>query len=284
MPRYERIKEVHEDETKKLKLCGWLCLAALLLSGCAAGVPGGTESPAPTVSPSASQPESSAPETAEHLRASADVDGDGGKETLVFGDIRKNGAAASLWVDGGKVLDLESEGAFDENTCRLTAADLDGDGRDEVLVLLSVPARQNGASFLCVELEDGVWQTKTAAWPSLALTLSDDWQCTLTDGTQSRTVTAEDPAVRESWFDEAGAPTAGSLEVAAFTEGAVHTVENGQIRFNAWVIARDRDDAGADRSALLETECTVTVTAGESGLTVDDALCQAVLDWLTQAD
>lgn len=265
-----------------LKLCAWLCLAGLL-SACTAGAPGDSDSPAPTGSPSASQTGGSAPETAEHLRICADVDGDGADETLVFGDIRNNGAAASLWVDGEKVLEMESEGAFDESTCRLTAADLDGDGLDEVLVLLSVPAARNDASFLCAELENGSWQTGTAQWPRLWLTLSDGWQCTLTDGSRTWTVTAENPAVRESWFDEEGAPTAGEPEVAVFTELAVHTLEQGTLCVNARVTVRDREDAGVGRAAL-ETECTVTVTKGQDGLAVDDAPCQTVLSWLTQAD
>lgn len=229
--------------------------------------------------------QSSAAETPEHLKATGDVNGDGLLESLVLGGFDGLGVGASLRVDGTEVLRLESGGAFSETYCRLTAVDLDGDGRDEVLVLMSVPAAWGDASFRYLELEDGVWLERKAPWSAPELTLADNWQYTLSDGSRFWTGTVRSADARDNWFDGNGTPIAGPMEVGLFTNNAVHTVENGEIRFSARVTVRDLGEHGWGRPADLETEAAVTVTAGPEGLITDiSTLCRTLQSWLDDGD
>ena len=260
---------------KKL-LAGALTLM-LLLAGCAQTGPTPTATPTPTPTPSPSECVPT-PEVPDSLRAAGDVDGDGVQETLVFGGFDKFGTTGSLWVDGEKVLTLESEGAFDEGTCRLAAANLDDDGRSEVLVLLDVPARSGSVPFRLLKLTDGVWQERAALLPQLTLTLSDGWTAVLTDGSQTWTEEVTNPEVRAAWFDENGAPTAEDVEAWTYADRTEFYILEGTVRFAAHAAALNR--TGRAEEPALDRTVTVTAAVKDGQITVDDSLAQAVLDWL----
>ena len=222
----------------------------------------------------------SAPEVPDSLRAVGDVDGDGVQETLVFGGFDKFGTTGSLWVDGEKVLTLESEGAFDEGTCRLAAANLDDDGRSEVLVLLDVPARSGSVPFRLLKLTDGVWQERTAPLPHLTLTLSDGWTATLTDGSQTWTEEVTNPEVRAAWFDENGAPTAEDVEAWTYADRTEFYILEGTVRFTAHAAALNRAAAGREGEPALDRTVTVRAAVEDGQIVLDDSLAETVLAWL----
>lgn len=259
-------------------LAGALTLM-LLLAGCAQTGPTPTATPTPTPTPSPSECVP-APEVPDSLRTVGDVDGDGVSETLMFGGFDQFGTTGSLWVDGKRVLTLESEGAFGETTCRLAAANLDGDGRSEVLVLLDVPARSGSVPFRLLKLTDGVWQERTALLPHLTLTLSDGWTAALTDGSQTWTEEVTNPEVRAAWFDGNGAPTAEDLEAWAYADRTEFYILEGTVRFTAHVEALDRAAAGREGEPALDRAVSVTAAVEDGQIVVDDSLAETVMAWL----
>ncbi len=231
--------------------------------------------------PSSSQETSAAPEAPEHLQAVGDVDGDGTEEILTLGGFDDLGIKASLWVDDEKVIDLQGQGELGEYSCRLAAVDLNKDGQDEVLVLVCVASSINDASFRYVEWKDGAWQEwPKVQLPKLEMTLDNDWQCMVTDGTEEWTVEVKNPTLRAEWFDEAGLPVAGPMQAGASTSNANHIIEDGKIYFNAEVAVRNLGENGG-RWDEIWGEPVITVSYENGQLVTDDALIQAVLNVLT---
>lgn len=232
---------------------------------------------------SSSQEATSAPEVPEHLRAVGDVDGDGIEESLILGDFDKLGSKASLWMDDEKVIDLQGQGELDVSYCRLAVHDMDKDGQDEVLVFISVPSRINDASFRYIDWEDGTWKEwPKVQLPKLEMTLDSGWQCVLTDGTEEWATEVKNPELRAAWFDEAGSPVAGPMQIGTLTSNAVHTVEDGKICFNACIRVGDLGENGQWWDDTWG-EPTVTVSYENGQLVTDDALCQALLEVMADA-
>lgn len=201
---------------------------------------------------------------------------------ITLGDFDHQGVKASLRVDDEKVLDIQGQGELAEHSCRLAVADMDKDGQDEVLVFISVPARINDASFRYIEWEDGSWQE----WPKvqlskLEMTLDRDWQCVLTDGTETWVTEVKNPELREVWFDEEGLPVAGPMQVGTFTENANHIIQEDKIVFNAWISVRDLGKNGGSWEEDTWGEPMVTVSYENGQLVTDDALSQTMLNVLT---
>ncbi len=266
----------------KRKIALAAALALIFLAACTGGEKEPDFTTLPAVTPSPVTEEITPPDVPEHLRVLADVDGDGEQESLLLGGFDEHATAASLWADGEKVMDFTGMGELDESTCRLSAADLDGDGRDEVLVCIDIAARYGWVPLRCVKLEDGTWREASAMLHSLALTLADGWQCTLTDGEQSWTVEIRNPSARAAWFDASGAPTAGPMSVGAFADRTEHVITDRGVRFEAGIIVQDQMAEGLSSDVELRTQVTASLEGGE--LVTDDSLGRALLAWLEDAD
>lgn len=240
--------------------------------------------PSETIStePVNTEPEFSEPEYPEHLCAVGDINGDGKEESLTLRDFDDLGIQASLWVNDEKVIDLQGQGELDEHSCRLATVDMDKDGKDEVLVFVRVAANINDASFRYIQWDGETWQEwPKVSLPKLEMTLDHNWQCTLTDGTEAWTVEVMNPTLRAEWFDTAGVPIAGPLQVGTLTSNADHIIEEDKILFPAYISVRDLGDKGGSWNDIWG-EPTVTVSYENGQLVTDDALCQAVLSVLAK--
>ena len=240
--------------------------------------------PSETVStePVNTEPEFSEPESPEHLCAVGDINGDGKEESLTLRDFDDLGIQASLWVNDEKVIDLQGQGELSENSCRLATVDMDKDGWDEVLVFVRVAADINDASFRYIRWDGETWQEwSKVPLSKLEMTLDNNWQCTVTDGAKTQTVEVVNPTLRAEWFDDAGTPVAGPMQVGAFTSNADHIIEEDKILFHAYISVRDLGDKGGSWNDIWG-EPTVTVSYENGQLVTDDALCQAVLSVLAK--
>ena len=240
--------------------------------------------PSETVStePIKTEPEGSESELPEHLCAVGDIDGDGKEEILTLGGFDDLGVQASLFVDDEKVIDLQGQGELSEHSCRLATVDMDKDGWDEVLVFVRVAADINDASFRYIRWDGETWQEGAkVSLPELEMTLDYNWQCTLMDDAETRTVEVMNPTLRAEWFDATGAPVVGPMQIRAFTDNADHIIEEDKILFHAYISVRDLGDKGGSWDDIWD-EPTVTVSYENGQLVTDDALCQAVLSVLAK--
>jgi hypothetical protein len=189
-----------------------------------------------------------------------DINGDGKEESLTLRDFDDLGIQASLWVNDEKVLDLQGQGELSEHSCRLATLDMDKDGWDEVLVFVRVAADINDASFRYIQWDGETWQEwPKVPLPKLEMTLDHNWQCTLTDGAETRTVEVINPTLRAEWFDDTGVPVVGPMQIGTFTDNADHIIEEDKILFRGYISVRDLGDKGGSWEDIWG-EPTVTVS------------------------
>lgn len=258
---------------KKICLLGTLLVFLLWAAACGAAGPQG--GPAPDAA------EEAPIHTGGMERGPAgDIDGDGIQETLSL-KLTANHTGAVLCVNGEEALALTVKGEFDFSCAQIVAADMDSDGRDEVLIVSSIPARYSGFTFQYAEFEDDMWRELAARWPETELTFSAGWTCTLTVNGIQQTERIENSWIRDAYFDENGIPYAEKASFGCYTDAAEHIIDGSGIHFTAHGQIRGAGAAHGESGFEFAFPCTVTV--GEGELAVDsEQLCQAILSAFVQ--
>lgn len=218
--------------------------------------------------------QNSAGETADKLQTTGDTDGDGLSETLRL-NVGEHGIGACLCVDGAEVLPFTVKGEYDFSYAELYAADMDLDGRDEVLVLSDIPAKYKGFMIQCAQLEDGQWKELPAPELDVSFAFLENWACSVSVNGREQTVAVNNADARAALFHENGVPALDQISTSFYTDAPGHRIEGETVRFTLFVSTGGYDAEGSEVQYTLELQAAVYVEDG--ALAVDaDALMAGI--------